>query len=263
MNGALLGTLSLATLAAAFEGLRRWAIRLNNFSIVDAGWTYGFLLVAGLAASLECGWARRRCAVFLIVAAWSLRLGTHLARRIAAHHPREDSRYAELRRNWGPNFRRRMAGFFQLQAASVVIFSLPFFLSCRDVTPRWHVSEWLGLVIWLAGWLGESAADRQLARFKSDPTHRGQVCDAGLWSLSRHPNYFFEFVVWIGFAAFASSAPWGWLGVISPLCILGLLLRVTGIPMAEQQSLRSKGDAYRQYQRRTRAFVPWPKRRRP
>lgn len=257
------GTLALAALVllcAGFEGLRRLAARLDNYGLVDVGWSYAFFFVALLAGALERGWPPRRWAAAVLAGGWSLRLGTHVLRRVARHHPAEDARYARLRQDWGGNFRRRMAGFFQLQAASVALLSLPFFLSCRNARPGFRPAEYAGAAIWLLGLSGEALADRQLSAFKADPGRRGQVCDSGLWALSRHPNYFFEFVVWTGFFVFACGSPGGWLCAICPAGILYLLLRVTGIPMAEEQSLRSKGDAYRRYQRRTRAFVPWPRR---
>lgn len=263
MSAPVVAAACLALLCAGFELLRRWAVRLDNFGIVDVGWTYGFGLVALAAAAGEDGWAPRRWAAAGLVVCWSARLGTHLLRRVSRLHPREDPRYARLRQDWGGAFPRRMAGFFQLQAASVVLLSLPLFLACRNPKPGFRPAEIAGALIWLAGWLGEALADRQLAAFKADAARAAQVCDAGLWALSRHPNYFFEFVVWVGLAVFASASPLGWIGALSPACILYLLLRVTGIPMAEEQSLRSKGEAYRRYQQRTRAFVPWPRGSRP
>ena len=83
------------------------------------------------------------------------------------------------------------------------------------------------------------------------------MCDAGLWRYSRHPNYFFEWLIWVVFFVFALASPRGWVAVIGPASILYLLLRVTGIPLTEEQSLRSKGEAYRRYQRTTSPFVPW------
>jgi steroid 5-alpha reductase family enzyme len=129
--------------------------------------------------------------------------------------------------------------------------------------PRLHLgfSDWLGFSVWLVAILGESLADRQLAAFKADPSNRGKVCSAGLWKFSRHPNYFFEWLVWVALFLFALPAPWGWTTIFAPALMLFFLLRVTGIPYTEQQSLRSRGEAYRSYQRTTSAFVPWfPKR---
>jgi steroid 5-alpha reductase family enzyme len=104
---------------------------------------------------------------------------------------------------------------------------------------------------------GEALADRQLESFKRDPQNRGRVCDVGLWRYSRHPNYFFEWLIWLSYALYASTSPAGWAAWIAPALILYFLLRVTGIPATEAQALRSRGDAYRRYQARTSPFVPW------
>jgi steroid 5-alpha reductase family enzyme len=100
-------------------------------------------------------------------------------------------------------------------------------------------------------------ADAQLNAFKRRPDKSSPVCDVGLWRYSRHPNYFFEWLIWVAYFLFAAASPWGWLGILSPVAILFLLLKVTGIPMTEEQAVRSKGDAYRRYQKTTSAFVPW------
>ena len=84
---------------------------------------------------------------------------------------------------------------------------------------------------------------------------------SGLWRYSRHPNYFFQSLTWIAYALIACAAPWGWVGWIAPALILYLVLRVTGIPPAEEQALRSRGEDYRRYQRETSPFVPLPPRR--
>ena len=120
-----------------------------------------------------------------------------------------------------------------------------------------------GIALWITGLVGESIADAQLSRFRRNPANRGQVCQEGLWAWSRHPNYFFEWMVWVGYAVFASGAPWGWTGWLSPLLMLHFLLNVTGIPMTEELSVKSKGEAYRRYQRTTSAFFPWRRKTEP
>jgi len=139
----------------------------------------------------------------------------------------------------------------------LALLSIPLLLSNYD--PRVHLgfTDFLGFALWVVAIGGESLADHQLKRFKSDPANRGRVCASGLWRYSRHPNYFFEWLVWVAFFLFAMPAPWGWTTIFAPALMLFFLLRVTGIPYTEQQSLRSKGDAYRAYQRTTSAFVPW------
>ena len=113
------------------------------------------------------------------------------------------------------------------------------------------------MVIWLIAVGGESVADWQLKQFRGNPANKGKICQQGLWCYSRHPNYFFEWLVWVSFFVFALGAPWGWTSVFCPALMLFFLLRVTGIPMTEELSVRSKGEAYRQYQRTTSPFVPW------
>jgi len=106
--------------------------------------------------------------------------------------------------------------------------------------------------------LGEGIADAQLRRFKADPANRGLVCRVGLWGWSRHPNYFFDWLIWCAFVLLALGSPWGWVTVVSPALMLYFLLRVTGIPATEAHALRSRGAAYVQYQREVSAFVPLP-----
>ena len=254
-----------------------FARRVKNYGVVDVVWSLGFaplvLIYLGLAARFhfdvklnaypEWNWPAALTLTALVVM-WSLRLGGHLFIRVKAHHPHEDVRYAELRREWGRDEARKMLGFYLLQGGLQVVLSLPWLLTILD--PQ-HVSHFtlgpwatVGAGLWLTGWIGESIADRQLARFRADPTRRGQVCQNGLWNYSRHPNYFFEWLIWIGYAAFSLGAPYGWLGLISPLLMGHFLVNVTGIPMTEALSVKSKGDAYREYQRTTSAFIPWFKR---
>jgi steroid 5-alpha reductase family enzyme len=261
VNPWLVVLLALGGLIVGFGLLYLFARRINNYGIVDIAWSYAFGATAALYAFLGPGWPVRRALIATLALVWSLRLGTHLLVRIARHHPTEDSRYQQLRRDWGAAFARKMAGFFQLQAASVVFLSVPFFLATLNPDSALHPFEVAGTVLWLLAISGEALADSQLASFRRDPANRGRVCNVGLWHYSRHPNYFFEWLIWVAYWIFACGSPWGWTAVVSPACILTLLLCVTGIPMTEQQSIRSKGDAYRQYQKTTSAFIPWFPRR--
>jgi len=233
------------------------ARRINNYGIVDICWSYAFSALAVFYAWYGQGWSVRKALIAAMAIMWSLRLGTHLYRRVMGHHPVEDGRYAQLRRDWAANFNPKMFLFFQFQAASVVLLGAAFFVICLNPTAGLHWSEITGAALWLVALTGESIADAQLAAFKHDRANRGRVCDVGLWRFSRHPNYFFEWLIWVAYLVFALASPWGWVAAIGPLSILYLLLRVTGIPLTEEQSLRSRGDAYRRYQATTSAFVPW------
>jgi len=249
-------------LAAGLQ-LVLWLVqqRTKNAGIVDVGWAVSFapaaLLFAWCATSPITAWAP----LAAIVAAWSLRLGGYLIARGAARSP-EEGRYVHLRQRWAPHASSRFFVFFQAQAALTGILSTAFVVPF--VAAPWDTG-WLrtvGAMVSVAGIAGEALADAQLARWKRDPAHRGQVCDAGLWAYSRHPNYFFEWCVWLGYAVYGLAfAPWGLIALGGQAIIVASILGVTGIPPTERQAIRSKGDAYRAYQRRVSRFVPLPPKR--
>ena len=257
MSTLALVLIATAALCAGFAALYTVARRMDNYGIVDIAWSYAFGALALFYAAAAPGWLPRRLLIATLAVLWSLRLGTHLYIRVIGHHPEEDGRYRELRRRWADGFAGKMFVFFQQQASSVLILGLPFLLAARNPTPRLHPLEIAGTALWLIAILGESAADAQLNAFKKNPAHKGRVCDVGLWAFSRHPNYFFEWCIWVAYWIFACASPWGWTSILCPAAMLYLLLRVTGIPMTEEQSIRSRGDAYRDYQRRVSPFIPW------
>jgi steroid 5-alpha reductase family enzyme len=173
------------------------------------------------------------------------------------HHPVEDGRYLELRARWGAAANRRFFWFFQAQGVLDVLLAAPLFVACANPAPRIHPLEWAGVGLWAIALAGESIADRQLDAFRRLPASRGRTCRVGLWRYSRHPNYFFEWLVWVAYFVFALASPWGWATVACPALMLYFLFRVTGIPATEAQALRTRGDDYRDYQATTSAFVPW------
>jgi steroid 5-alpha reductase family enzyme len=102
-----------------------------------------------------------------------------------------------------------------------------------------------------------------LRQFASNPANRNAVCDVGLWRWSRHPNYFFEWLSWLGYPLIAIDVsghnPYGWLALLAPACMYWVLVHVSGIPPLEEHMLGSRGEAFRAYQKRTRPFFPLPK----
>jgi steroid 5-alpha reductase family enzyme len=250
----LIAALLLALVMAGVWGVAR---RIRNAGIVDIAWSANFSLLALLYATTLPGYPPRRLLIGGMTLAWSLRLALYLYRRVMGHHPVEDGRYAELRREWAPHADRRFFWFFQAQGLLNVALAAPLLLACVNPAPVLHPLEWTGAALFGVALLGESAADRQLEAWKRDPASRGRTCRAGLWRFSRHPNYFFEWLVWVAFFVFATASPWGWLSAYCPALMLFFLFRVTGIPMTEVQALKSRGDDYREYQRTTSVFFPW------
>lgn len=251
--------LSIAALLLLLLFLFTWklSIQKDNYSFVDVTWSLAFAPVALWYATAHDGWAPRRLAIAVLVTAWSLRLGVHLWKRVASHHPKEDARYAVLREKWKVNRERTFLGFFLMQGVLVWLLMLPVHLIAQQTLPAFHPLEYAGLAVWLLALAGEGLADAQLARFKRTNQDPNAICQIGLWRYSRHPNYFFQSLLWWGLFLMALPAPWGWTAVVAPLAMLYFLLKVTGVPLTEKLSVEKRGDVYREYQRTTSAFVPW------
>lgn len=244
--------LSLAMMGA-------WAVQraTNNAGFVDVIWTFA-LGGAGVAGGLTAG-GSRGVLVAALATAWALRLGGHILRRTWG--AAEDARYAGLRRTWGARFQAYMFGFLQVQALAAAVLAMSFVAAARNSAPL-GPADAAGLALFAAGVAGGALADGQLARFRRDPAHRGAICDTGLWRYSRHPNYFFECLGWCAWPviAIAPGYAWGWVALSGPALMYWLVVHVSGIPPLEEAMLQSRGDRYRAYQARTRAFLPFPKR---
>lgn len=229
--------------------------RTKNASIVDVAWAGTVGVLGVFFAATSDGDPLRRALAGTMIGLWSLRLTVYLFRRVVGYP--EEGRYVTLRRNWGGRADVRLFRFFQTQAAAAVVFALPVLVASHNAAPLSVVAGWLSLSIWCVGILGLVMADRQLARFKADRCNRGITCGRGLWRYSRHPNYFFEWVHWWAYAPLALGASFGWVALAVPMLLLYFLLFVTGIPPTEAQSLASRGEDYRRYQRTTSRFFPW------
>jgi steroid 5-alpha reductase family enzyme len=249
-------------MAAVMAGLWVLQLRLRNASIADVGWCLGLIAVVLWYATQATGEVERKILVAVLVVLYAGRLGFYiLLNRVIGKQ--EDARYRRLRERWGASGRLKMFVYFQLQALAVAAFSLPFLTLIQNPRPPFALLELAGLPIWIVAVSGEAMADWQLAQFRSKPWNRGRVCRAGLWYLSRHPNYFFEWLHWWAYVVMAIGAP-GWpLTWVGPVAMGWALLKVTGIPLAEAQALASRGEEYRIYQQTTNSFIPWWPKRRP
>jgi len=238
----------------------------GNGGWTDVFWTFGTGATLSAAAlfslSATPGLPWRRDLVAAMVAIWSLRLGVYIARRVAKS-PEEDARYAAFRRDWGADFQKRMVGLMLVQAPVSAILSLSPILAARTPRAGIGVQDVLGLIVFAGALWGEGISDGQMHAFRADPANRGKVCDTGLWSWSRHPNYFFEAAVWLAYPVIALdlSRPVTWLSLIAPVIMFLTVRFASGVPPLEEAMLKSRGEAYRAYQRRVSVFIPRPPKR--
>ncbi len=249
-------------LSAAMAGAWLLVDRSGRSGWADTVWSFavGAGGVAAALAPLSSGPTGRQALVAGLVAVWSLRLGGHIAARTRAGG--DDPRYQALKEEWGDARRPRLFWFLQAQAAAAFLLVVTILIAAHNPAPWPQPGDVVGLAIALAAFLGEAVADRQLGRFRADPANRGKICDVGLWGLSRHPNYFFEWLGWVAYAVIAidlgGGYPWGWLALAGPAFMYWLLVHVSGIPPLEAHMLRSRGEAFRTYQARVGAFWPLP-----
>ncbi|MFB7997136.1 DUF1295 domain-containing protein [Streptomyces sp. NPDC056002] len=239
------------------------ALRTGLHRIVDVAWGIGFTAVALVSYVMSAGDGApgRRLLVTLLTAVWGLRLALHIARRGRGHG--EDPRYEALLAKAPGNrdlYALRMV--YVLQGALVWLVSLPV-QAAQYGTRSLSGFAVAGAALWAVGLFFEAVGDHQLARFKSDPAHRGRVMDQGLWSLTRHPNYFGDFCVWWGIFLVAcdAGAVAAAVAVVSPLTMSYLLVKGSGKPLLERHMAERPG--YAAYAARTSGFFPRPPKRGP
>jgi len=224
----------------------------GNGGWTDVFWTYGTGVTCAAAALIplgeQAGAGWRRMMVAAMMALWALRLGTYVALRVA--RSREDVRYTDLREEWGGTFQRNMVVLLVSQAPLTALIGVAVLFAARQPDPAFRLWDALGLLVFVVAILGETLSDRQMQAFKADSANHGKVCDKGLWSWSRHPNYFFEALIWIAYPLIGvdPGQPWSLAALIAPVMMFAIVRYGTGIPPLEKAMRKSKGEAYRRYQ---------------
>ncbi len=235
------------------------SLALRDSSIVDILWGLGFVLVFWTACGLTSpAWTPRLILMAATITLWGVRLSLHIWRRNAGRG--EDPRYAAWRAQAGPSWWwRSLFQVFLLQGGLMGIIALPLVATpTGNLTAPLRCLDYTALGLWIIGFIFEAGGDWQLERFRQNPANRGRVLTTGLWSITRHPNYFGDAAQWWAFWLIAASAGASWT-VISPLLMTFLLVRVSGVALLER-TLSTRPE-YREYMARTSSFFPWfPKR---
>ena len=237
------------------------SLAFGNTGIVDVVWGAGFVVVVLTARIIGDGHDARADLLTAIITLWGLRLSAHLWWRNRGGG--EDFRHQLRRRRAGDNFPiKSLATVFLLQGVIMWTVSLPVQLAVTPTGPELGLTAIVGVAVWGVGLFFEAVGDAQLARFRSDPANQGVVMDRGLWRFTRHPNYFGDFCVWWGIWLVAAETTDAWFGIVGPLLMTFMLMRVSGVPVLER-NLRERLTGYDRYATCTPTFFPRPAPRSP
>lgn len=223
--------------------------------VADVAWGLGFVFITWVSFFISGTYGVRGLLVGILVSLWGLRLAIHIHKRNKGKA--EDYRYLAWRKEWGRWFFIR--SYFQvyiLQGALLFLVVLPVLLINKNSVSAFGFLDMIGVLVWLFGFYFEAVGDAQLARFIKNPENKGKLMQSGLWSYTRHPNYFGEVTQWWGIWIVALSVPSGLFGIVGPLTITFLILKVSGIPMLEKKMVEN--PEFADYKRRVSVFFPLP-----
>jgi steroid 5-alpha reductase family enzyme len=261
-GGATLGRLPVFGIVVGLAFLIQWLVFIPAYifqteKFFDLTGSITYIIVIGVAlcySRYSVTLDARSILVAALVIVWAIRLGTFLFSRI--QKAGKDDRFDEIK----PNF-FRFLNVWTIQGLWIT-FTAAAALIAITTTTRKELDAFaiVGFVVWLFGFVIEVLADSQKSRFNSDPANKGKFIQTGLWSRSRHPNYFGEIVLWIGIAVIALPIlqGWAWIALISPLFVAILLTRISGIPLLQKKADKKWGGQadYEAYKKNTPVLIP-------
>ncbi|MFX0037097.1 MAG: DUF1295 domain-containing protein, partial [Candidatus Hermodarchaeota archaeon] len=175
----------------------------------------------------------------------------------------EDYRYKAMRERWGTNVvLKSLTKIYIFQGIVIFIVAFPVWFTNISTNPSinnlldfYGITLWLGVIIWIIGFLFETFGDYQLYKFKQDPNNKGKILDRGLWKYSQHPNYFGEVTQWWGIYVITIAVPFGFISIVGPVFITYMIIKVSGIRLLDKHY--EGDDDYTNYKKKTRLFFPW------
>ncbi len=257
--GHSIGSIPIFALCVGLAFLIQWLVFIPSFRLqtekyFDLTGSITYITVISVAALLSAGLDARSILLWALVVIWAIRLGTFLYNRI--HKAGKDDRFDEIK----PSF-VRFLNVWTIQGLWVT-FTMAAALVAITTTNRKEFDAFaiIGLLVWVFGFSIEIIADRQKSRFSANPENKGKFIQTGLWSRSRHPNYFGEIVLWIGIALIALPVlqGWQWVALISPVFVTLLITRVSGVPLLEKKADQKWGGQadYEAYKKSTPVLIP-------
>lgn len=249
---------TLLTLLVCVTLLWLWSIKLNNASIIDIFWGPACAIPVWLAFLLGDGYPPRKLLLLALVTLWAARLAIYLGFRNIGHG--EDPRYTAMRAKAPANSQPHLFTLkkvFLLQGLIAWLISIPVQLGQISGNGELGILALLGTAIFLIGFAFETIGDYQLRRFKRKPENKGKLMTTGLWSWTRHPNYFGDAAIWFGLTLIAIENPIALIGVYSPFLMLFFLTKVTGKSLLEK-GMSARYPEYDDYVKRVSGFFPRP-----
>ena len=258
-GGRTVAGIPLFALAVGLAFLIQWLVFIPAFALqsekfFDLTGSLTYISVIIISVILSNALDGRTILLMALVLIWAVRLGTFLFRRIKKAG--KDDRFDELK----PSF-FRFLNVWTIQGLWVS-FTLAAALAAITTTNRRDLDLFalIGFLVWAAGFSMEVIADLQKSRFSADPENKGKFIHTGLWSRSRHPNYFGEIVLWVGVAIIALPVlqGWQWIALISPVFVTILLTRVSGVPLLEKKADAKWGgqEDDENYKKKTPVLIP-------
>ncbi len=258
-GGAVIGGIPVFAISVALAFLIQWLVFIPAFVLqsekfFDLTGSLSYITVITVTLLLSGTYDSRSILIFILVVLWAARLGTFLYRRIKKAG--KDDRFDEIK----PSFLR----FLNVWTIQGLWITLTLAAALVAITSSYRkgidVFAIIALLIWLLGFGIEAVADYQKSRFNADPANKGKFVKTGLWSRSRHPNYFGEITLWIGIAVIALPVLRGWqfVALISPIFVTLLLTKVSGIPLLEKKADKKWGgqEDYEAYKKKTPVLIP-------
>jgi len=230
------------------------SLKLKRNDIADSAWGVGFIVLS-LYHLIKSGlFLQTKIILTALVILWGLRLLIYTT--IRNRKISEDFRYKNWKKQWGKTvILRSYLQVFLLQGFFMILIALPITLYNRFAGGTWFWG-FIGLLVWILGFYFETVSDIQMYNFKKDKKNKGKIMTTGLWSYSRHPNYFGEVTMWWGIWILTIGSNFWYIGLLGPLTITFLILKVSGIPMLEKKY--EGNPEFEKYKKVTSPFFPLP-----